>query len=215
MEHRSLLPQPIFPVRVGVPPLGPAPAEISGASADKGTIPPAMARSAIYGNTKAANGSGRKAPPQLAKRASMASPPAPSSTPTWATAQDRASLLAIGTCSILLPNPVSSGCSADRASIPPGRTATACSATCGDICLTRKPNGSHQKAAGFDSVKACGFCVSAATLAVTCVEGRRVANLKYVVRHTSRSPHFIFICVPAAVEAGESFAFAGPVALLE
>src|SRR5258708_27773924 len=37
----------------------------------------------------------------------------------------------------------------------------------------------------------------------------------YVVRCTSRPFHFIFICVPAAVEAGESLAFAVPVALLE
>ncbi len=63
----------------------------------------------------------------------MASRPVPSFTPTWVTARGRALLLAIGTCSILLATKFSSGCSAERALIPLGRTATGCSATCGDI----------------------------------------------------------------------------------
>src|SRR5260370_23088235 len=64
----------------------------------------------------------------------MASRRSPSSTPMWATAQGRALLLAIGTCSILLATKFSSGCSAEKDLIPLGRTATGCSATCGDIC---------------------------------------------------------------------------------
>src|SRR6267142_153822 len=73
---------------------------------------------------------------------------------TWATAQGRALLLAIGSTTR-----INSGSSADKASIPQEQTATACSATCGDTCLTPKPNGLQQKAACFASVKACGFCV--------------------------------------------------------
>src|SRR6266571_4752977 len=60
--------------------------------------------------------------------------PAPLSIPMWATALGRALLLAIGTCSILLATKFPSGCSAEKASIPLGQTATGCSATCGDIC---------------------------------------------------------------------------------
>src|SRR5258708_1300277 len=175
MELRALFLPPMFLVRAGVPPLGPTSAEISGSSAEKATIPPAMARSAMSGSIKAANGSGRKAPPRLARGAFMASPPAPSSTPMWATAQVRALLLATGSLTTLIPllarTTISSGSSAEKALIPLGQTATACSATCGDICLTPKSNGSIQKAACFDSVKACGSRVSLLSRSVRALRG--------------------------------------------
>src|SRR5258708_3695168 len=64
MELRALLLPPMFLVRAGVPPLGPTSAEISGSSAEKARIPPAMARSATCGaiglNPKS-NGSIQKA----------------------------------------------------------------------------------------------------------------------------------------------------------
>ncbi len=44
---------------------------------------------------------------------------------------------------------------------------------------------------------------------------RIVGSPLYVVRCTSRPFHFIFICMPAAVEAGASIGFAVPLALVE
>src|SRR5229473_1407123 len=75
--------------------------------------------------------------------------------------QVRAGVLALG-----LTLAEISGSSAEKALIPPGRTAMGCSATFGDTCLTPRSNASHQKAAAFDLLKACGFGASVPTLAV-------------------------------------------------